>query len=65
MKLKDLLDYFDGSLDMICINDNNLSLLYVGKIFSPKYDVYNDYNVASFGFYDNKLCVRISEKIYD
>ena len=65
MKLKELLEYFDCSSNVICISDNDLSILYTGKVFSPKHDVYNNYKVISFGFYDNQLCVRISEKIYD
>lgn len=60
MKLKDLLTLYDGH-GTICINDDNLNCITKGNLWNPKLYDLEHYEVVSFGFYDNELCVRVRE----
>lgn len=62
MKLREFLNMYDNWNGTVCVNDDNLDLIIKGEptvVLSYK-DVFEK-EVVAFGFYDNELCVRISE----
>ena len=58
MKLKDFLDLYDGA-GIVCINDDNLNCLCYGDIWNVNIYYFENRKVVLFGFYDNKLYVRV------
>ena len=58
MKLRDFLDLYDG-VGIVCINDDNLNCLCYGDIWNVNIYDFENREVVLFGFYDNKLYVRV------
>ena len=73
MKFKNFINCYDNWNGLICLNDNNLKMIYLGFISSflkrngayKIYKKYENYDIVSFGFYKNpkrqmyELTVRI------
>lgn len=71
MKLKDFLKLYDNRNGTIKINDDNLETIVIGDTVGIMYghcafaqsrysysQLWNK-EVVTFGFYDNKLCIRV------
>ena len=61
MTVNELLEYFDNWDMNIVINNSKLKRIYKNSIrnFWDERNPLLSSEVASFGFYDNELCVRI------
>ena len=60
MKLREFLGLYDNWNGTVCVNDDDLNLVVKGDpyVVLSHENVY-EMEVASFGFYDNELCVRV------
>lgn len=63
MTINTLLDAFDNWNIDIVINNSKLDCIYKNSIsnFWDERNLLLESEIDSFGFYDNKLCVRICE----
>ena len=61
MKFEDFLEMFDDWNRTVVVNDNNLDRILSDKgylVWENHKELF-DREVVSFGFYNNKLCIRI------
>lgn len=62
MTFKKFMYMYDNWNEIVKVNDDDLGMIAIGRISDilKNHTELHELEVASFGFYDNELCIRVA-----